>query len=109
MATRCFGRADPAGDFSLKNLRNPVDIDSTRGLRGALRKSRSHLLGFGIFSGLLNLLFIVPLLYMLQVYDRVIPTRGGGTSSPNLFSDPKAFYNSFRSPAPRRNRISEHH
>jgi hypothetical protein len=28
------------------------------------------------------------------------PTRGGGTKSPNLFSDPKAFYNSFRSPAP---------
>jgi hypothetical protein len=28
------------------------------------------------------------------------PTRGGGTTSPNLFSDPKAFYNSFRSPAP---------
>jgi hypothetical protein len=28
------------------------------------------------------------------------PTRGGGTKSPNLFSDPKAFYNSFRSPSP---------
>lgn len=28
------------------------------------------------------------------------PTRGGGTVSPNLFSDPKAFYNSFRSPSP---------
>jgi hypothetical protein len=28
------------------------------------------------------------------------PTRGGGTTSPNLFSDPKAFYNSFRSPSP---------
>lgn len=63
----------------MKNLRKSVDIHSTRGLRGALRKSRSHLLGFGIFSGLLNLLFVVPLLYMLQVYDRVIPTRGGGT------------------------------
>ncbi|CAN5534960.1 hypothetical protein BH10ACI2_BH10ACI2_14080 [soil metagenome] len=28
------------------------------------------------------------------------PTRGTGTGSPNLFSDPKAFYQSFRSPAP---------
>ena len=36
-------------------------------------------MGFAIFSGLLNLLFIVPMLYMLQVYDRVVPTRGGGT------------------------------
>ena len=37
------------------------------------------MIGFGIFSGLLNLLFIVPMLYMLLVYDRVVPTRGGGT------------------------------
>jgi len=29
-----------------------------------------------VFSALLNLLFLVPMLYMLQVYDRVIPTRG---------------------------------
>jgi hypothetical protein len=28
------------------------------------------------------------------------PTRGGGDVSPNLFGDPKAFYNSFRSPSP---------
>ncbi|NWN23169.1 type I secretion system permease/ATPase, partial [Escherichia coli] len=27
-------------------------------------------------SALLNLLYIAPTLYMLQVYDRVIPTRG---------------------------------
>ena len=48
-------------------------------LRGALERCRSHLVGVGIFSGLLNLLFIVPMLYMLQVYDRVVPTRGAGT------------------------------
>ncbi|MBL7373575.1 type I secretion system permease/ATPase, partial [Escherichia coli] len=29
-----------------------------------------------MFSALLNLLYIAPTLYMLQVYDRVIPTRG---------------------------------
>lgn len=49
------------------------------GLRGALRECRSHLIGVGVFSGFLNLLFIVPMLYMLQVYDRVVPTRGAGT------------------------------
>ena len=32
-----------------------------------------------LFSALLNLLFIAPMLYMLQVYDRVIPTQGGVT------------------------------
>lgn len=31
------------------------------------------------FSALLNLLFLVPMLYMLQIYDRVIPTRGNVT------------------------------
>ena len=29
------------------------------------------------FSALLNLLFVVPMIYMLQIYDRVVPTRGG--------------------------------
>jgi ATP-binding cassette subfamily C protein len=48
-------------------------------MRGALEKCRHHLIGVGIFSGLLNMLFIVPMLYMLQVYDRVVPTRGAGT------------------------------
>ena len=56
-----------------------MEIQARESLRGAIEKCRSHLLGVGIFSGLLNLLFIVPMLYMLQVYDRVVPTRGEGT------------------------------
>ena len=48
-------------------------------MRGALEKCRRHFVGVGVFSGLLNMLFIVPMLYMLQVYDRVVPTRGSGT------------------------------
>ena len=32
-----------------------------------------------LFSALLNLLFIAPMLYMLQVYDRVVPTYGATT------------------------------
>jgi len=31
------------------------------------------------FSALLNLLYLAPTLYMLQVYDRVVPSRGGLT------------------------------
>src|SRR6476646_9203878 len=53
--------------------------DGRQSLSRALRECRSHLIGAAMFSGLLNLLFIVPMLYMLQVYDRVVPTRGGGT------------------------------
>ena len=82
------------GNLRLQNVHNstglairPLEIRGRRhlqaqaqqGLRGALQKCRSHLVGVVIFSGLLNLLFIVPMLYMLQVYDRVVPTRGGGT------------------------------
>ena len=47
--------------------------------RRALAACRSHLLAAFLFSALLNLLFIAPMVYMLQVYDRVIPTNGGTT------------------------------
>lgn len=46
---------------------------------GALRACRRHFVAVAAFSALLNLLFLVPMLYMLQVYDRVIPTRGSLT------------------------------
>ncbi|MET1083941.1 MAG: ATP-binding cassette domain-containing protein, partial [Burkholderiales bacterium] len=32
-----------------------------------------------MFSGLVNVLYLVPSIFMLQVYDRVVPTRGGAT------------------------------
>jgi len=46
---------------------------------GALRACRRHFVAVAAFSALLNLLFLVPMLYMLQIYDRVIPTRGNTT------------------------------
>ena len=48
-------------------------------LRAAFEACRKHFLYAMLFSALLNLLFIAPMLYMLQVYDRVIPTAGGTT------------------------------
>lgn len=48
-------------------------------MASALRSCRRHFLAVAAFSALLNLLFLVPMLYMLQVYDRVIPTRGSAT------------------------------
>jgi PrtD family type I secretion system ABC transporter len=53
------------------NLRQPSEIIAT-----ALRASRRHFLSAAVFSALLNLLFIAPMLYMLQIYDRVVPTQG---------------------------------
>ena len=52
----------------------PTEIVAT-----ALRACRRHFIAVAIFSALLNLLFMVPMLYMLQVYDRVVPTRGSLT------------------------------
>jgi PrtD family type I secretion system ABC transporter len=43
------------------------------------RLTKTHL-GFAVFfSALVNLLYLAPTIYMIQVYDRVVPTRGGMT------------------------------
>lgn len=48
----------------------------TEPLAQALRACRWHLLfAFG-FSALVNILYLAPTLYMMQVYDRVVPTGG---------------------------------
>lgn len=48
-------------------------------LANAFRACRRHFVSAAIFSALLNVLYLAPTLYMLQVYDRVVPTRGEGT------------------------------
>ena len=45
-------------------------------LRAALSACKQHLMGVAVFSFFLNLLFLAPTIYMLQVYDRVVPTGG---------------------------------
>ena len=52
-----------------------ADDPVTAGLRGAARQ----LLGVAAFSGIVNLLMLTGSLYMLQVYDRVIPSRNVAT------------------------------
>jgi ATP-binding cassette subfamily C protein len=47
-----------------------------RALAEAVRACRRHLVAAALFSALINLLYLAPTLYMLQVYDRVVPTRG---------------------------------
>lgn len=41
----------------------------------AVRAHRSALIGVAIFSGVINLLYLTPAIYMLQVYDRVLASR----------------------------------
>lgn len=48
----------------------------TRPLLDAFRACRAHFLWAAGFSALVNLLYLTPTLYMMQVYDRVVPTGG---------------------------------
>ena len=57
----------------------PEWIRSSITMQAALEACRRHFAYAALFSALLNLLFIAPMLYMLQVYDRVIPTQGRTT------------------------------
>lgn len=54
---------------SLKTERRAVLFD-------AVRQCRTHLLAAAGFSALVNLLYLTPTLFMMQVYDRVVPTAG---------------------------------
>ena len=45
-------------------------------LRKALRACRAHFVAAASFSALINILYLAPTLYMLLVYDRVMPTGG---------------------------------
>ena len=45
----------------------------------ALRECRPHFMAAAGFSLLINILYLAPTLYMLQVYDRVVPTGGRAT------------------------------
>ena len=53
-------------------------IDS-RPIAEAVSACRRHLLAVAGFSAMLNLLYIAPTLYMLQVYSRVVPTHSRAT------------------------------
>lgn len=48
-------------------------------LANAARECRPHVLAAAVFSLGVNLLYLAPAIYMLQVYDRVVPTGGVAT------------------------------
>src|SRR5262245_63508913 len=64
----------PAGISSL--LPTPASDDPV-GLR--LHESARRMIGIAVFSGVVNVLMLSGSLYMLQVYDRVIPSRNIAT------------------------------
>ena len=61
----------PDKSFEASTSDDPV----TEGLRNATRR----MLGIGVFSGVINILMLSGSIYMMQVYDRVIPSRNVAT------------------------------
>jgi len=57
--------------FSAPSSEDPVAL--------GLRESTRRMLGIAVFSGVINVLMLSGSLYMLQVYDRVIPSRNVAT------------------------------
>ncbi|MBB4000312.1 type I secretion system permease/ATPase [Aureimonas pseudogalii] len=57
----------------------PASNGSSSELSAALRSCRGAFIGVGAMSGMLNVLALTGSFYMLQVYDRVIPSRSVST------------------------------
>ena len=53
-----------------------LDFELPPVLTDALRQCREHFVAAAVFSLLINILYLAPTIYMLQVYDRVVPTAG---------------------------------
>ena len=54
-------------------------IELPRDMAEAVQACRPHFVAIAVFSLFLNLLFLAPAIYMLQVYDRVVATGGKTT------------------------------
>ena len=48
-------------------------------LQSALRRGRGGVLGVAVFSAVANVLLLVAPVYMLQIYDRVLPSASHAT------------------------------
>ena len=68
-------RCLPGHDRTPVPARAQGDDPVTRGLRESARR----MIGIAVFSGVINILMLSGSLYMLQVYDRVIPSRNIAT------------------------------
>jgi ATP-binding cassette subfamily C protein len=79
MRSRCGGHLQSAERSLVTSTaqasRPPATIKAGSELGAALASCRGALLGIAIFSGLINLLGLTGSLFMLEVYDRVLPSR----------------------------------
>ena len=71
------GRAQAASSRVISGLFSTLAADDPVTL--ALRDSARRMIGVAVFSGVINILMLAGSIYMLQVYDRVIPSRNLAT------------------------------
>ena len=69
-------RAAPASR-AISGLLSTLAADDP--VASAMRASAQRMIGVAVFSGVINILMLSGSLYMLQVYDRVIPSRNLAT------------------------------
>ena len=63
----------------MKNLQQTQQNTSASELKQAIYASKKSFFVVGFFSMFINILMLVPPLYMLQLYDRVLTSRSEGT------------------------------
>ena len=71
---RCAGDRE-RGWFGRHTRPRAADARAPKGVSIVLRSCRNALLGVATFSGLINILALTGSLYMLQLYDRVLPSH----------------------------------
>src|SRR5579862_2953855 len=67
------------GTDSLAGLSDLFGLSSDDPVTIGMRESARRMVGIAVFSGVINVLMLSGSLYMLQVYDRVIPSRNLAT------------------------------
>jgi ATP-binding cassette subfamily C protein PrsD len=71
------GAQAPVSSSGLSDLSSAFSSEDPVTL--GLRESARRMIGIAVFSGVINVLMLSGSLYMLQVYDRVIPSRNTAT------------------------------
>lgn len=59
----------------MRSKQNNIVSSAPSELADALRRCRGAFIGIGVFTALINVLMLTGPLFMLQVYDRVLPSR----------------------------------
>jgi ATP-binding cassette subfamily C protein PrsD len=76
------GQDRPREAFSVgpdKSFEQQFDVTASDPVTEGIRVAARRMIGIGVFSGVINILMLSGSIYMMQVYDRVIPSRNVAT------------------------------